>query len=175
MDLRDYIRTVPDFPKPGIMFRDITTVLSNPTSFQMLVDSLVERYQGLTIDKVVGIESRGFIVGAPVALALQVGFVPVRKPGKLPADVVGIDYELEYGKDRLEIHTDAVKPGDKILLIDDLLATGGTASASTQLVRSMGGEVVEAAFIINLPDIGGRRRLEDLGVAVFALTEFEGD
>jgi adenine phosphoribosyltransferase len=157
------------------MFRDITTLLKDPVGLRSTVDQIAKRYKGQTISKVVGIESRGFIIGAPVAYILGVGFVPIRKKGKLPAETIGHDYQLEYGADRIEIHTDAISPGDRVLLVDDLIATGGTAEAAVALIRKMGAEVLEAAFIIDLPDVGGRKRLEKLGLKVFALCEFEGE
>ena len=175
MSLKAYIRTIPDYPKKGIQFRDITTLLKDPVGFQLAVTTLAERYLGMGIQKVAGIEARGFIVGAALAHHLGVGFVPIRKQGKLPAQTVGQDYDLEYGTDRIELHLDAIAPGERILLVDDLIATGGTAAAAAQLIRSVGGEVVEAAFIIDLPELGGRRRLEELGVKVFTLVEFEGE
>lgn len=174
MPIKSLIRTIPHYPKHGIMFRDITTLLKDPVGFRIMVDELVSRYKGQKIDKVAGIESRGFILGAPLAYALGVGFVPIRKKGKLPAETVGHDYELEYGVDRIEIHTDAIAKGERVLLVDDLVATGGTAEAAVILLRKLGGEIVECAFAIDLPEIGGAKRLEKLGVKVFALTAFEG-
>jgi len=174
MSIKSKIRTVPHYPKQGIMFRDITTLLKDPVGFRMMVQELVNRYTGQKIDKVAGIESRGFILGAPLAYALGAGFVPIRKKGKLPAETVGHDYELEYGVDRIEIHTDAIVRGERVLLVDDLIATGGTAEAAILLIRKLGGEIVECAFAIDLPDIGGVARLEKLDVKVFALTAFEG-
>ena len=175
MPIKSRIRTVPHYPKQGIMFRDITTLLKDPVGLRVTIHELVNRYTGMKIDKVAGIESRGFIVGAPLAHMLGVGFVPVRKKGKLPAETIGHDYDLEYGTDRVEIHTDAIAPGERVLLVDDLIATGGTAEAAASLVKKIGGEIVECAFVIDLPDIGGRQRLEKLGYKVFALCEFEGD
>lgn len=175
MPIKSRIRTIPHYPKQGIMFRDITTLLKDPVGLRIMIHELVNRYTGKKIDKVAGIESRGFILGAPLAYSLGVGFVPVRKKGKLPAETVGHDYELEYGVDRIEMHVDAVAPGEKVLLVDDLIATGGTAEAAVMLIRKLGGEVVECAFAIDLPDIGGTKRLEKLGVKTFALSEFEGD
>jgi adenine phosphoribosyltransferase len=174
MHIKSLIRTVPHYPKPGVMFRDITTLIKDPLGLRLIVQELVERYEGKDLNKIVAIESRGFIVGAPLAMALGVGFVPIRKKGKLPAETIGHDYELEYGFDRIEIHTDAIEPGERVLLVDDLIATGGTAEAACSLIRNCGGEVVECAFIIDLPEIGGRKRLEKLGHSVYALTEFEG-
>ena len=174
MPIKSRIRTIPHYPKQGIMFRDITTLLKDPVGLRIMVHELVNRYTGLKIDKVAGIESRGFILGAPLAYALGVGFVPIRKKGKLPAETVGHDYELEYGVDRIEIHTDAITKGERLLLVDDLIATGGTAEAAVLLIRKLGGEIVECAFAIDLPEIGGVKRLEKLGVKIFALTAFEG-
>ncbi len=175
MPIKSRIRTVPHYPKPGVMFRDITTLLKDPLGFRSTIDQLVSRYAGVKIDKVAGIESRGFIIGAALAFELGVGFVPVRKKGKLPAPTVGHDYELEYGTDRIEIHLDAISEGDQVLLADDLIATGGTAEAAVKLIESMGGRIVECCFVIDLPDLGGRRRLTSCGQKVFALCEFEGD
>ncbi len=157
------------------MFRDITTLLKDPVGLRATVQAIVQRYRDAGIDKVAGIESRGFIIGTPVAYELGLGFVPVRKKGKLPAATIGRDYQLEYGTDRIEIHTDAIRQGDRVLLIDDLIATGGTAEAAAGLIQEMGGDVVECCFVIDLPDVGGRTRLEQQGHSVFALCEFEGD
>jgi adenine phosphoribosyltransferase len=175
MTIKTLIRTIPHYPHQGIMFRDITTLLKDPVGLRSTIDQIVKRYKGKTISKVVGIESRGFIIGAPVAYQLGVGFVPIRKKGKLPAQTIGHDYQLEYGADRVEIHTDAISPGERVLLIDDLLATGGTAEAAAALIAKMGAQVLECCFIVDLPDIGGRKRLEKLGLKVFALCEFEGE
>ncbi len=175
MPLTSRIRTIPDYPKKGIMFRDITTLLKDPIGLRIAVDQLAARYADMKIDKVAAIESRGFIIGAPLAYLLGVGFVPIRKKGKLPAETVGKDYELEYGIDRVEIHVDAILPGEKVLLVDDLLATGGTAEAAADLIDQIGGEVVECAFVIDLPDIGGNARLQEKGYKVFAQCEFEGE
>lgn len=174
MPIKSLIRTVPHYPKHGIMFRDITTLLKDPLGLRITVTELVSRYKKQKIDKVAAIESRGFIIGAPLALELGLGFIPIRKKGKLPAQTIGHDYELEYGTDRIEIHTDAIELGDKVLLVDDLIATGGTAEAAVSLIQKCGGEVVGCAFIVDLPELGGRKRLETHGVSVFALTEFEG-
>lgn len=175
MNIKSRIRTIPHYPKPGIMFRDITTLLKDPVGFQFTIQEIVNRYSTWKIDKIAAIESRGFIIGAPVAYALGLGFVPIRKQGKLPAEAVGHDYQLEYGQDRIEIHLDAIEPGDRVLVVDDLIATGGTAEAASQLIRKMGGTVVECCFIIDLPDVGGRKRLQQQGLNVFSLCEFEGD
>jgi len=157
------------------MFRDITTLLKDPVGFRVTINELVNRYTGVKIDKVAGIESRGFIIGAALAYQLGVGFVPIRKKGKLPAETVGHDYALEYGTDRIEMHVDAIAKGEKVLLVDDLVATGGTAEAAVKLIESMGGKIIECCFVIDLPDLGGRKRLEKHGQKVFALCEFEGD
>jgi adenine phosphoribosyltransferase len=175
MPIKSLIRTIPHYPKEGIMFRDITTLLKDPTGLRLMINELADRYREKRIDKIAGIEARGFIVGAPLAYLLGVGFVPIRKKGKLPAQTIGHDYDLEYGADRIEIHTDAINKGDRVLLIDDLVATGGTAEAATHLIGQMGGEIIECAFVIDLPDLGGKKRLEKLGHTVFALTEFEGE
>jgi adenine phosphoribosyltransferase len=175
MPIKSRIRTIPHYPKQGIMFRDITTLLKDPVGFRVTINELVNRYTGMKIDKVAGIEARGFIIGAALAFQLGVGFVPIRKKGKLPAETVGHDYALEYGTDRIEMHVDAVAKGEKVLLADDLIATGGTAEAAVKLIESMGGKVVECCFVIDLPDLGGRKRLEKHGQKVFALCEFEGD
>ncbi|OGS90541.1 MAG: adenine phosphoribosyltransferase [Gallionellales bacterium GWE2_58_10] len=175
MPIKSRIRTIPHYPHQGIMFRDITTLLKDPVGLRATIHEIVSRYKNMKIDKVAGIESRGFIIGTPVAYELGLGFVPIRKKGKLPAETVGRDYELEYGTDRIEIHTDAIQKGDRVLLVDDLIATGGTAEAAAGLIQDMGGIVVECCFVIDLPDIGGRARLEKLGHKVFALCEFEGD
>ncbi|MFC5757081.1 MULTISPECIES: adenine phosphoribosyltransferase [unclassified Rhizobium] len=173
-ELAASIRSIPDYPKPGIIFRDITTLLGNPRAFRRAVDELVQPYAGLKIDKIAGMEARGFILGGAVAHQLSSGFVPIRKKGKLPHDTVRIAYSLEYGVDEMEMHRDAVQPGEKVILVDDLIATGGTAVGATQLLRQIGAEVVGACFVIDLPDLGGRRKLEDLGVDVHTLVEFSG-
>lgn len=175
MDFTSFIRTIPDYPKSGIQFRDITTLLKDPIGFTAAIDTLVARYRTTPISKIVAIESRGFLFGAPLAVALSLGFVPARKPGKLPGKTTGHDYTLEYGVDRIEMHDDAITAGDNILIVDDLLATGGTAHAAVSLVQKMGGRVVECAFLVDLPDLGGRARLEALGLPVFALCAFAGD
>ena len=174
MPIKSLIRTIPHHPRQGILFRDITPLLQDPVGFRLTVQELVQRYSTVRIDKVAAIESRGFILGAPLAYALGVGFVPLRKQGKLPAATVGQDYALEYGTDRIEMHTDAIIAGERVLLVDDLIATGGTAEAAVMLIRRARGEIVECAVVIDLPDVGGRARLEKLGVPLFALTVFEG-
>lgn len=168
------VRTIPDYPKPGILFRDITTLLREPHGFREVVDLLVGRYRTHGITRVAGIEARGFILGGAVAYGLGAGFVPVRKRGKLPAEALGQDYVLEYGTDRVEMHVDAVGPGDRVLLVDDLVATGGTALAAIALVRAAGAEIAEACFVIDLPDLGGASRVRTEGVEVFALIAFPG-
>ncbi|KXF76719.1 adenine phosphoribosyltransferase [Paramesorhizobium deserti] len=173
--LKESIRTIPDYPKPGIMFRDITTLLGNARAFRRAVDELVYPYAGGKVDKVAGIEARGFILGGAIAHQLSAGFVPIRKKGKLPHDTVRIAYSLEYGVDEMEMHRDAIVPGEKVILVDDLIATGGTAEGATRLLLQMGAEVVAACFIIDLPDLGGRKKLEALGVTVRTLVEFEGN
>ncbi|GAO34957.1 adenine phosphoribosyltransferase [Sulfuricella sp. T08] len=175
MPIKSRIRTVPHYPRQGVMFRDITTLLKDPVGFRVTINELVKRYTGVKIDRVAGIEARGFIVGSALAYQLGLGFVPIRKKGKLPAETVGHDYELEYGADRIEMHVDAVSKGERVLLVDDLIATGGTAGAACKLIASMGGKIVECCFVIDLPDLGGRARLEKQGHKVFALCEFEGD
>ncbi|MCJ2043419.1 adenine phosphoribosyltransferase [Methylobacterium sp. J-078] len=172
--LKDSIRSIPDYPKPGIIFRDITTLLSDPRAFRRAVDALVHPYAGGRIDQVAGIEARGFILGGAVAHQLSSGFVPIRKKGKLPHKTVSIAYALEYGTDEMEIHVDAIKPGDRVLLVDDLIATGGTACAAVNLLRRIGAEVVAACFVIDLPEIGGAQKLRDLDVPVRTLMEFDG-
>ncbi|WP_119943255.1 adenine phosphoribosyltransferase [Neorhizobium sp. NCHU2750] len=173
-DLAAAIRSIPDYPKPGIIFRDITTLLGDPVAFRQAVDELVEPYKGLGIDKIAGMEARGFILGGAMAHQLSAGFVPIRKKGKLPYRTVSMSYSLEYGTDEMEIHVDAVKPGEEVILCDDLIATGGTAVGAVQLLRQIGAKVVSACFVIDLPDLGGRRKLEALGVDVRTLVEFSG-
>ncbi len=173
-DLKNLVRTIPDYPKPGIMFRDVTTLFADAQGFKAAIAQLVEPYRTEPIDAVAGIEARGFILGGAVADRLGCGFIPVRKKGKLPAETVGQDYELEYGTDTIEIHADAVKPGERILIVDDLIATGGTAEAAVKLIRRIGGEIVGAAFVIDLPELGGVKRLDALGIESHALMAFEG-
>lgn len=173
--VKDYTRTIVDFPHEGIMFRDVTTLFADPRGLRLAVDQLLHPYAGMEIDKVVGLEARGFILGGAVAHQLGKGFVPIRKKGKLPGAVISEEYQLEYGEAIVEIHDDAIAPGEKVLLVDDLLATGGTAEAGIRLIERLGGEIVGCAFVIDLPDIGGRARLEALGMDVHALCAFEGD
>jgi len=171
-DLKLKIRTIPDYPKPGIQFRDITSLLADPQAFNDVMDRFVERYQDEQIDLVVGIESRGFILGAPLALRLGKGFIPVRKEGKLPGPTYGVDYDLEYGTDRVEVHKDAIPPGSKVLMVDDLLATGGTIGGSSRLIEKAGGIIVGYAFLIELVDLKGRNNLDH---PIFSLVTFEGE
>jgi adenine phosphoribosyltransferase len=172
--IESFIRTVPDYPRPGILFRDVTGLLEDARGLRMAVDAIVHRYIDQDVDLVVGIEARGFIFGTAVAYELGVGFVPIRKAGKLPGEVIGIDYELEYGTDRMEIHANAVPRGANVLLIDDLIATGGTALAAIELVHRLGGRVPEACFVIDLPDLGGADRLRERGCEAHALCSFGG-
>jgi adenine phosphoribosyltransferase len=172
--VKDYIRTIVDFPHEGIMFRDVTTLFADARGFRMCIDQLLHPYAGRRIDKVVGLEARGFILGGAIAHQLTVGFVPVRKKGKLPGTTISQDYKLEYGEAIVEIHDDALQPGEKVLLVDDLLATGGTAEAGIRLIERLGAEIVGCAFIVDLPELGGRRLLERLGMDVHVLCEFEG-
>jgi adenine phosphoribosyltransferase len=174
MSIKELIRTIPDYPRPGIKFRDITTLLMNARGFRRIVDELVQPYAGRRIDKVAGIEARGFILGGAVAHQLSVGFVPVRKKGKLPWETIGQDYELEYGRDRVEIHCDAVARGERVLVVDDLIATGGTAAATIRLIERGGGEIVGCSFVVDLPDLGGAARLRAMGHEVLTLVAFEG-
>lgn len=174
MDLKSVIRTIPDYPKPGIMFRDVTTLLADARGFRRAIDELVQPLAGAKIDKVAGIEARGFILGGAIAHQLSVGFVPIRKKGKLPFQTIGEKYALEYGVDEVEIHIDAVKKGEKVLLVDDLIATGGTATAAIKLLERAGGEVVLCSFVVDLPELGGAAKLRKMGKEVVALVAFEG-
>jgi adenine phosphoribosyltransferase len=173
-DIKRYIRTIPDYPRPGIMFRDITTLLANLHAFRAAVDELVWPFLKSDIDYIAGIEARGFILGGAVAHVLGRGFVPIRKKGKLPSRVIGQEYSLEYGVDTIEIHADAIKQGDRVLLVDDLVATGGTANAAIDLLRRSGGDLIAAAFVIDLPELGGAQKLRNKGVKVHTLVSFEG-
>jgi adenine phosphoribosyltransferase len=177
MPIKSRIRTVPDYPKKGILFRDITTLIKDPVGFRLVIDNFTQRYikGDIQIDSIVGIEARGFIIGGALSYTLGKGFVPIRKLGKLPAEVVRHEYELEYGKNTVEVHKDAIKKGAKILVVDDLLATGGTALAAASLVEKLGGSVSELAFIVNLPEAGGYAKLKNKGYNVFCLTDFEGE
>jgi adenine phosphoribosyltransferase len=173
-DLKSLIRTIPDYPKPGILFRDVTTLFGDAQGFKATIMRMAEPWRGEPVDAVAGIEARGFILGGAIADRLGTGFVPIRKKGKLPWKTIGQEYTLEYGIDAMEIHEDAIKPGARILIVDDLIATGGTAEAAAKLVRRSGGEIVGATFVIDLPDIGGRKRIEDLGFRCDTLMAFEG-
>ncbi|MEP2922158.1 MAG: adenine phosphoribosyltransferase [Sulfitobacter sp.] len=172
--VQDYIRTIPDFPHEGIMFRDVTTLFADPRGFRMAIDQMLHPFAGVKIDKVVGLEARGFIMGGAIAHQLSIGFVPIRKKGKLPGETIIQDYTLEYGQATMEIHTDAIQPGEKVLVVDDLLATGGTAEAGIKLLQKLGAEIVSTSFIIDLPDLGGRKKLEAMGMDVQILCAFEG-
>src|ERR1700752_2270527 len=174
LDLKESVRHIPDYPKKGILFHDITTLLGNARTFRRAVDELVHPWAGGKIDKVAGIEARGFILGGAVAHQVSAGFVPIRKKGKLPFKRVTIGYSLEYGIDEMEMHEDAVKPGERVILVDDLVATGGTAIGAVQLLRKLGADIVAACFVIDLPDLGGAKKLETLGVSVRSLISFEG-
>ncbi|MCF6445046.1 adenine phosphoribosyltransferase [Nereida sp. MMG025] len=173
--VRDYIRTIPDFPHEGIMFRDVTTLFADPRGFRIAIDQLLDPYAGRDIDRIVGLEARGFILGGAIAHQLSKGFVPIRKKGKLPGKTIEQAYTLEYGEAVMEIHDDAIQPGEKVLVVDDLLATGGTAEAGIKLLERMGAEIIGCAFVIDLPDLGGRALLEKMGVEIHALCAFEGD
>ncbi|MFN3685326.1 adenine phosphoribosyltransferase [Salinarimonas sp.] len=173
-ELKAAIRTIPDYPKPGIMFRDITTLLGDARAFRRAVDELVNPYAGTKVDKIAGIEARGFILGGAMAHQLSAGFVPIRKKGKLPHQTVSVAYALEYGSDEIEIHADALVAGERVVLCDDLIATGGTATAAVELLRRIGAEVVACCFVVDLPDLGGAERLRGLGVEVRSLVAFEG-
>jgi len=175
MKIEDYIRTIPDFPQPGIQFRDVTTLFNDPRGFRMAIDMLLHPYAGERIDRVVGIEARGFILGGAIAHQLSVGFVPVRKKGKLPWKTVEQDYTLEYGTATVEVHEDAFVKGERVLIVDDLIATGGTAEAAIKIVERLGATVAGCAFIVDLPDLGGRAKLTALGASVHALCTFEGE
>ena len=173
--VRDYIRTIPDFPVPGIQFRDVTTLFGDATGFRLAIDGLANPYTSERLDVVVGMDARGFILGGAVAYKLGLPFVPIRKKGKLPGSKVSVTYTLEYGEDEMEMHDDALQAGARVLLIDDLLATGGTAEAGVRLIERLGGEIVAAAFVIDLPDLGGRARREGMGIDLHVLCVFDGD
>jgi len=173
-EVKDYIRTIVDFPHEGILFRDVTTLFNDPRGFRMCIDQLLHPYAGEKIDKVVGLEARGIIIGGAIAHQLTLGFVPIRKKGKLPGATLSEAYALEYGEAVMEIHADAIQPGEKVLVVDDLLAAGGTAAAGIKLIERLGGEIVGCAFIVDLPELGGRKVLEDHGMDVHVLCEFDG-
>jgi adenine phosphoribosyltransferase len=175
MPIKSRIRTIPDFPKPGIMFRDITTLLKDAEGFKLTIEQLQQRYQQKHIDVIAGIEARGFILGAALAYAMGKGFIPIRKKGKLPGNTHAEEYELEYGIDTIEVHTDAIQPGQNILLVDDLIATGGTALGAASLIEKSGGKLVEACFIVDLPDLGGSQKLTDKNYSWYTLTSFKGE
>ena len=172
--VKDYIRSIADFPHEGIMFRDVTTLFADARGFRMAIDQLLTPYAGLRIDKVVGLEARGFILGGAVAHQLSTGFVPIRKKGKLPGAVISESYALEYGEAVMEVHDDALRAGERVLIVDDLLATGGTAEAGIKLCQRLGAEVMGCAFVIDLPELGGRQRLEAMGMEVHSLCAFDG-
>ena len=174
LDLEAAIRTIPDYPKEGVLFRDITTLLGDPRAFRRAVDALVHPWAGAKVEKIAGIEARGFIIGGAIAHQLSAGFVPIRKRGKLPHETVRIAYSLEYGLDEMEMHRDGIRTGEKTILVDDLIATGGTAEAAVKLLKEIGAEVVAAVFIVDLPDLGGTKKIEALGVPVRTLVEFPG-
>jgi adenine phosphoribosyltransferase len=173
--IKSVIRTVPDYPKAGIMFRDVTSVLEDHKAYSSTIAHMVKLFKPMGFDKVAGTEARGFLFGAPLAIELGIGFIPVRKPNKLPREVISESYELEYGTDCLEMHKDAVKPGEKVLMIDDLLATGGTMVATVNLIRRLGGIVEHAGFVISLPELGGENKLSDCGITSYSICEFEGE
>ena len=173
--LKNAVHTIKDYPKPGILFRDVTGILDDAEAFQLTISVLADKFNGHGFTKIVGTEARGFLFGAPLAVKMGIGFVPVRKPGKLPRETHAQDYELEYGTDTLEIHVDALTPDDKVLIVDDLLATGGTIEATSKLIRKLGAETTDAAFVISLPDLGGEKRLAELGLNVTALLQYDGE
>ena len=175
MSIKSKIRTIKNYPIEGVMFRDITTLLNNPSGFKEVIDEFYNRYKDLKIDKIVAVEARGFIVGAPLAYLLNIGLVLIRKPGKLPSKTIYEEYDLEYGTDKIEIHLDSINKGERVLIVDDLIATGGTVAAAVKLVEKMDAEIIECCFVIDLPDIGGRKRLQNMGQKVFTLCEFEGE
>ena len=172
--IKKYIRTIKDFPHEGIMFRDVTTLFSDPTGFDLTISEILSYIKSSRIDKVVGIEARGFIIGGALADRLRCGFVPIRKSGKLPGAIISQDYQLEYGSDTLEVHVDSIEPGERVLLVDDLLATGGTAEAGVKLIEKLGGNIISCNFIVNLPDLGGSEKLANLGISTHFLCSFDG-
>ncbi len=173
MDIKATIRSIPDWPIKGVIFRDLTTLMQSPEALRASCDQLYERYRDMSIDKIVGIDARGFVFGAVLAYKLGVGFIPVRKKGKLPCKTIEASYSLEYGEGTLEVHEDGINPGEKVVIVDDLIATGGTVGATVKLVKELGGDLVECAFVVELPDLKGRDQIP--GVKVFALCEFEGE
>jgi len=173
--IKKYIRTIKDFPHEGIMFRDVTTLFSDPTGFDLSISEILSSIKSNGIDKVVGIEARGFIMGGALANRLRCGFVPIRKSGKLPGAIISQDYQLEYGSDTLEVHVDSIEPGERVLLVDDLLATGGTAEAGVKLIEKLGGNIISCNFIVNLPDLGGSEKLANLGIPAHFLCSFDGN
>jgi len=175
MNIKELIRTVPDYPKKGIMFRDVTTLFKDKEGYHELIEQLTKRYKDMDIDVVAGVESRGFITGSVLAYKLGAGFAPLRKAGKLPAEVISESYELEYGTATIELHTDAITKGQKVLLVDDLIATGGTILAAAHLIERLGGEITECSFIVDLPELGGTKKLQQAGYKAFSLLEFEGE
>ena len=175
MSLKSLIRTIPDYPKPGVQFRDITSLLENAKGLRLAIEGLAEPFRGARVEKVAGIEARGFLFGVSAAIELEAGFVAVRKAGKLPGATIGREYELEYGSDRVEIHADAISRGERVLIVDDLIATGGTVEATIDLIAGIGAEIVGCAFVVDLPDLGGRRKVEAAGYRVVSLCSFEGE
>lgn len=173
--IKSKIRNIPDFPKKGIIFRDITTLIGDSDGLRMVIDALAERYSGMDIDTVAGLEARGFIIGGALAYRIGRGFVPIRKAGKLPYETISHEYKLEYGTDKIEVHVDAIRHGARVLLVDDLLATGGTSLAGAKLIEKLGGTVVELAFVVDLPDVGGRNAIGSAGYSMFTLCQFEGE
>ena len=173
--IKKYIRTIKDFPHEGVMFRDVTTLFSDPTGFELTISEILSSIKSIGIDKVVGIEARGFIIGGALANRLGCGFVPIRKSGKLPGATISQDYQLEYGSDTLEAHVDSIEPGERVLLVDDLLATGGTAEAGIKLIEKLGGNIISCNFIVNLPDLGGSEKLANLGISTNFLCSFDGN
>lgn len=174
MSFRSLIRTIPDFPKKGIMFRDVTTLMKDAQGFQLVIDRMAERYSNQKIDLIAGIEARGFILGAALAFRMGLGFVPIRKKGKLPGKTIREEYDLEYGSDCIEVHEDAIEKGQRLILVDDLIATGGTAIGASNLIKKSGGVLVEAIFLVNLPELKGGERLDKAGIKYHALVDFEG-
>ena len=175
MDFKSIIRDIPDYPKKGIIFKDITTLLKDPKAFQEVINVFYEKMQSQKIDKIIGIESRGFIFGAPLAYKLNVGFIPIRKKGKLPGETISVNYDLEYGTDQIEMHIDALKKGERVILIDDLIATGGTALAAIELINKMEAEIIENLFLIDLTFLGGSKSIKELGHKVFSICNYEGE